>query len=217
MKGLTGMRLGLVGAAAALALIGGLFLAAQVSAVSGDLSISSATAAPGADASVELRSDVGSPGLGAWTVDIAYDPAVVSVADCDPEEGGVCNPDFGADTVRVAGANATGLEGDTLLGTITFTCGDAEDTSALTISIDVFADATIGDPQPIDETVTNGSIECAVPPPTPTPLPEIAGVGQGSGSSGGSDTLGWLLAGLAGAGALTLAGYGALRLRARAS
>ena len=102
-------------------------------------------------------------------MDITYDPAVVSVADCEPEEGGVCNAAYTADSVRITGASASGVEGETVLGTITFECGDAEDTSALTLAVSVFADSTPGDPTDITETASNGSVECAVAPPTNTP------------------------------------------------
>ncbi len=214
------MRIGVIGAAAAVALIGGLLVATQVLAVTGTLTMGSETGAPGADVPVELRSNVGDPGLGAWTVDIDYDSSVVTVADCEPEEGGVCNPAFGPSTVRITGASATGLEGDTLLGTVTFTCGDAEGTSDLTLSVNVFADSTVGAPADIDETVTDGSVECAVPAPTSTAAaatatPIIVSTGTGGSSDGGSGSLGWIIAALAGAGVAGIAGYGALRMRTK--
>ena len=212
------MRLGLIGGGAlVLALIGGLVLAAQVSAAAHAVSIGSATAAPGAEASVDLEAlDISDPGLGAWTVDISYDTDVISVADCSPEQGGVCNPEFGDGVIRVTGASASGLEGDTVLATITFECGDAEGTSDLGLSVEVFADATIGDPQDIDMTVSGGSIECAEEEPTATQ--EVTGgpaTGTGGAESGGG--LGWLIAGLAAAGVAGVVGYGAMRLRARRS
>lgn len=213
MKGLKGWGLGLLAVAA---VVGALALAATVSAISGEVSIGSATAAPGAEASVDLAASVpDDPGLGAWTLDITYDPSVVSVADCSPEEGGVCNPAYTDDTVRVTGASATGLVGDTTLATITFECGDAEGESDLSISINVLADATIGAPADIDATTSDGSITCAEPTPVPptatlAPRPPIVGTG---GSDGGG--LGWLIAALAGAGAVALVGVVALRLRPR--
>jgi hypothetical protein len=204
-------------AAGALLLAGGLFLAVQVGAVSGDLSIGSATAAPGDSASVDLVSDVGDPGLGAWTVDISYDADVVSVSECSPEEGGVCNPEFDSDTVRITGASATGLEGETVLGTITFDCADEEGESDLTLAVEVFADATVGEPADIDETVTDGSITCAEEEPAPaataTRAPGIGDVGQGP-TSGSSDMT-WVIAALAGLGLAAMAGYGVLRVRTR--
>jgi hypothetical protein len=139
----------------------------QASAVSGTLSISSITIAPGGQGAADLRSNVPAPGLGAWTVDITYDPAVVSVASCAPAQGGVCNPAFAANKVRITGASASGLIGDTSLGTITLhrlaasaaACGAA---SPLSLATNVFADATVGNPQNITLTApTNGTVTCA--------------------------------------------------------
>ena len=65
-----------------------------------------------------------------------------------------------ADTVvRITGAVALGLEGDTTLGIITVKC-EAAGTSALALSIDVLADATIGDPQETAAHVTDGEVTC---------------------------------------------------------
>ncbi len=110
---------------------------------------------------VELQiTDFPPPGMGAWTVDVAYDPAVVSVGDCAVYEGSVCNPAYSESTVRIAGAVAVGLEGDTVLATITFTC-DVAGSSPLNIGVDVLADATIGDPQPVEATLEDGELTCA--------------------------------------------------------
>ena len=226
MKGIKRLKLGLAGiAAGALLLAGGLLLVGQVSAISGSLSISDETAAPGDQVTVELRSNVGGIGLGAWTVDISYDSSAVSVVSCAPEQGGVCNPNYVAGSeVRITGASAGGVIGDKLLGTITFECESSEGESPLGLSIEVFSDATIGSPQPITETVNEGSIECAEPDAatdtpvvvvaTATPLPGIGGVGSGGGTSGGND-LSWLIASLAGLGVVALAGYSMLRVRTR--
>ena len=206
--------------AIAVAVIVGLLVVAQVSAATGGVSIGDGTAAPGANATVDLTADgVTDPGLGAWTVDIAYDGSVVSVVDCSPQQGGVCNPAFGDDLIRVTGASAGGLDGDTVLANITFECGDAEGSSDLTLTVNVFADATIGDPQDIDMTISNGSITCEEPPDdTPVPTQTVVGpppTGTGSGSSDGSG-LAWLVAALAAVGAVAL-GFGAVRVAARRS
>lgn len=101
-----------------------------------------------------------SPGLGAWTIDIKYDTSVVSVAECEPlPAGSVCNPAYADDTVRVVGAVASGLEGDTVIGRITFEC-DAAGESKLDISIETLADGTLGDPQELVPFIENGAITC---------------------------------------------------------
>ena len=100
------------------------------------------------------------PGLGAWTVDIEYDNSIVSVILCEPlPESNVCNPEFDDDVVRIVGASGTGLEGTTVIGRITFQC-DAAGESNLGLSIETFADGTIGAPQELVPFIENGAITC---------------------------------------------------------
>lgn len=134
------------------------------------IAVDSATMAVGSQAGLDVRAlNVGEPGLGAWSIDIFYDPEVVSAVDCTAEQGGVCNPAFAANTVRFTGASAGGLEGDTKLAEIAFMC-DVEGSSALTVSIEVLADATVGAPQPMTSSIQNGQITCGdAPAPTSTP------------------------------------------------
>jgi hypothetical protein len=205
-------------------LVAGILAFSVASAASGKLTIGSATVAPGGQGLVNLEvEDVTAPGLGAWTIDIAYDSTAVAAIACNPQQG-VCNADYAAETVRFTGAVANGLVGDTTLGSITFQCAESTGSSVLTVSPQVFADATLGRPQDIDATVQNGSIACVDVPPTVPPVPTstpgepaptdtaapaatstptgkgfpVSGTG-GPGSDGGS-TVGWLMAGLAGAG-----------------
>jgi hypothetical protein len=160
---------------------------------------------------------VDAPGLGAWSIDITYDDEVVAAVDCDPDNGSVCNPAFTPDTVRISGANANGIEGDVTLGTISFRCV-AGGASQLSLSINILADSTVGDPQTIDGATQNGGITCQdVADPTSTPpapaatgtrapiatstpaagkVP-IAGSGPGFGKT---DPLTWIIAAFAGAG-----------------
>lgn len=127
------------------------------------LTAGSATAATGAEASVDVEVlGFGPPGLGAWTVDIAYDSDIVSIADCATDTANasnVCNPEYSDATIRIAGAVAEGLEGDTVIGRLTFTC-KAAGTSALELSISVLADGTLGDPRPTAANVGDGTITC---------------------------------------------------------
>jgi hypothetical protein len=217
MKGIKVLKLGAFGAAiAALAIVAGLAFAAQVSAQDEEISISDGTAAPGESGDVTLEAlGFGDPGLGAWTVDIAYDTSVISVDDCAPEQGGVCNPEFGDGVVRITGASATGLDGDTVLGTITFACEDAEAESDLTLTLQVVADATVGDPQDVDAAISDGTFTCAEPT-VEEPTSTIAGppnVGTGTGSDSGN--LGWIIGALAAAGLAAMVGAGAVSLRRR--
>ena len=221
MKGIKGLRIGLVGAAAiAVVLVGGMLLAGTASAQDGaTLSVSDGSAAPGDEGTVTVSAgDVGGEGLGAWTVDIAYDTSVITAVDCSAEQGGVCNAEFEDGVVRVTGASAGGLDGDTDLGTITFECGADEGSSALTIDVNVFADATIGDPQDIDVTVSDGTFVCEAAADAAGDVDDVTdtpAVGTGP-SSGSGSSLGWLVALLAVAGAAGLAvSYGTIRMRAR--
>ncbi len=215
MNGIKGLRIGLIGAAAiAVALIGGMLLAATVSAAAhGSVDIHDGSAAPGDEGTVDVGAHgVGGEGLGAWTIDISYDTSVITAVDCTAEQGGVCNAEFGMDTVRITGASAGGLDGDTVLGSITFECGDDEGSSALTISVNVFADATIGDPQDLNPDVSDGTFDCEEQEPDVVVGPDV---GTGPMSDSGS-SLGWLVALLAVAGVAGLVtAFGAMRIRAR--
>ena len=214
MKGIKGLRIGLVGAAAiAVALIGGILLAGTVSAAAhGTVDVGDGSAAPGEEGTVEVGAlGVGGEGLGAWTIDISYDTSVITAVDCSAQQGGVCNAEFGDGVVRVTGASAGGLDGDTVLGSITFECGDDEGSSALTISINVFADATIGDRQDLNPDVSSGTFDGE----EEVDVGDLGDTGTGPLSDTGR-SLGWLVALLAVASAAGLAAsLGMLRLRAR--
>jgi hypothetical protein len=219
MKGIKSLKLGLAGfAAGALLLAGGLLVVSQVAAASGTLTVTDGTAAPGEQATVELIADVEAPGLGAWTVDISYDPDVLAVVSCEPEQGGVCNPEFADDAVRITGASASGIEGEESLGAITFECTGADEASSdIETAVEVFADATIGDPQDIDVSQHHGHVACEEAEPTAaaataTPLPGPPTTGMGGSST---TDFSWLIASLAGLGVAALAGYGVLRVRTR--
>jgi Cohesin domain len=211
MKGLKS-KVGLGGLAAlAAALVGAVLLVGTAFAATGGIDISDGSAQVGDSGEVTLSStDVSDPGLGAWTIDIVYDTSVISAVDCTPEQGGVCNPNYADDTVRITGASATGLNGSTQLGTVEFECGDAAGDSDLTISIFTFADATLGDPTTIeDPDISDGVFSCTEEAPAPTP----AGVpSAGTGFAGGSTSYAWMVALLAiiGTGAL---GVTAVRMR----
>ena len=218
MNGIKGLRIGLIGAAAiAVALIGGMLLAATVSAAAhGTVDVHDGSAAPGDEGTVDVGAHgVGGEGLGAWTIDITYDASVITAVDCTAEVGGVCNAEFGMDTVRITGASAGGLDGDTVLGSITFECGADEGTSALTIDVNVFADATIGDPQDLNPDVSDGTFDCEEEAAPDDDVSDLGDTGTGPLSDSGS-SLGWLVALLAVAGVAGLVtAYGTMRVRAR--
>ena len=203
-------------AAIAVVLIGGLLIAGTASAQGGaTLSVSDGSAGTGGQDDVVLDAgSIADPGLGAWTVDITFDDSVISAVDCSAEQGGVCNEAFAANMVRITGASAGGLEGDTTLGGVTFECGSAEGSSPLTLSINVFADATIGDPQDISPTIINGTFTCADAAPTATPILVTDFGPVGTGGPDGGTSFGWLIALLAVVGgAAAVVGFSAQRSR----
>ena len=159
--------------AAAVTLIGGLVVS-SVSAGSPSISVGGLALFVGEQGAVEIKaSGISAPGLGSWTIDIVYDPAVVSVVDCDPAPSSLfCNETFGTDTVHIVGLSGSGLIGNSVLGSITFQC-DVQGDSALTINSDtlVFRDGTAGDPQNIVATLGTGSVLCELTPVAPTPTP----------------------------------------------
>ena len=208
-----GVALGsaLVGVALVIVLAGS-FSSPRVAAGGGTISVGAATVAVGGEGTVSLQSlNMAEPGLGAWSMNVVYDTALVQQTACSPQSGSVCNPNFAADTIRVTGATANGLVGNATLATFTFRCISVG-TSALTVTVDTLADATPGDPQDIAAGTTNGSVTCLTPSTpaqpgattaaAPTATPVAAGgpnAGFGPGGSNGTLLI-WLVAGLAGAG-----------------
>jgi len=102
------------------------------------------------------------PGLCCWQIDVGYNPDVLSVVQCHAlltTVATVCIPVSEENAVRVAGASPVGLLGDLALAMITFDCIMAG-SSPLTLDVEVVADATVGNPQPIDVEIRNGTITC---------------------------------------------------------
>ena len=214
-------------------------LATQASASFDNIVIERATVAPNATATVDLfAEDIDPPGLGAWEIGIFYDPNVVTPMSCAAQNGSVCNPNFDSDQVRVTGASASGLVNTNNLASITFRCGSSSGTTALTLKLAVIADATIGEPQPMDVKQFDGSITCTQstfqtpPPQTPRPTSEPGGSGNtpepgatpttgpnlpptGTGFDSGSGNSDWLVAGATGAVLAAVAGVSMVALKRR--
>jgi hypothetical protein len=155
-KGLV-VRLIIAATAAVVMVVGVVTIA---SAQEGMITIESTSFAVGAEGSVDVNAvNIAEPGLGAWTIDITFDPAIVTALACVPEHGGVCNPAFETNVVRITGASASGVVGTNSLGAIAFRC-EAAGSSPLTVNVPLLVDATIGDPQPIVAATQSGSITC---------------------------------------------------------
>lgn len=156
------------------------------------VAIDSATTMVGDTTTVDLTAlDMADPGLGAWSINVIYDPGVLEADGCSGDNGSVCNPTFAADTVRISGATAMGMPGDSLLASIGFRCTQLG-SSSLTVTVDTLADGTPGDPQDIDAAIINGSITCQEaatptdPPPPPTPDNNTGGNNDGFPAAGGT-------------------------------
>ena len=157
---------------AAVALAAGLFFHAQVSAGAPTVSIGSLSKSVGEQGTVALQAlDIPAPGLGAWTIDITYDPQVVSVVDCAGGLGGMCNPAYADGTVRVAWFSIFGEIGDSTLATITFAC-ESGGSSQLALTLETFIEANLGGSLPIDASIDDGLAICSSSGPTPTPTDE---------------------------------------------
>ncbi|HET9476517.1 MAG TPA: hypothetical protein VFP63_03420 [Dehalococcoidia bacterium] len=72
------------------------------------------------EATVSLVAQAPPEGLGAWIVDVQYDPAVLEPIGCTVPGGSACNPAFSSNRIRIVGSNAAGLNGTVSLGDITF-------------------------------------------------------------------------------------------------
>jgi hypothetical protein len=149
---------------------------------------------------IEIQ-DIPQPGLGAWSITVRYDPAIVAATSCVEETGnGVCNAAFAADGARLTGATENAIVGNAVLGQISFRCL-AAGSSQLILSNDVFTIAVIP-PVAVTPELQNGTIACAEPTASSQPTADAL-PWTGSGSTTGSTP--WLPVALLGAGALALA------------
>ncbi|MGI8552877.1 MAG: cohesin domain-containing protein [Dehalococcoidia bacterium] len=116
--------------------------------------------APNGTASVSLHIQGPPSGVGLWPFDLAYDPAVLQVAECTPAAASICNPSLAPNTLRVVGASVSGLKGDQILATIGFQAvGQAGASSPLRLKVVTLTDpdGTALSPQPANGTITIGS------------------------------------------------------------
>jgi hypothetical protein len=88
------------------------------------VSIGSGVRPPGTSGTLPLQVlNAPAPGVGAVTVDVAYDPTVVDPTGWDAGPGWdmvLCSLDYGPSTIRCTALSATGRSGDSLIAGITF-------------------------------------------------------------------------------------------------
>ena len=172
MPGIKTLGLGLGTASIVLALAAGLVAGPHGFAQDPTLQAGAITIGPGGQGFINLETlDIDSPGVGAWTIDILYDPTVVTPVLCGAHSSGLCNPEYTPNTIRVIGADSSGLAGDTTLAQITFACKQEGAATSLTIIMASIVDNTAGDPQPIAVAIVHGNVTCTGQQPTPTPPP----------------------------------------------
>ena len=101
------------------------------------IAIGSASAAPSQQVNVSLEAQaVPSPGVGAFVVDVGYDPAVVEAAGCQAAPGFVCNVAYTAASVRCGGFDPFGRTDSVSLCTIAFRAlGQLGRCGALTVAV----------------------------------------------------------------------------------
>ena len=125
------------------------------------LTIGSGDVEPGDTITVPLTANLGSETLGAATIQVQYDPAVLDAISCTADPSGVsdlalCNVNLAADRVGLTIIAAAGVSGDAVLAQITFQAvGPEGDSSALALTADPFSDPA-GDA--IDVITQNGQV-----------------------------------------------------------
>jgi len=176
---------GLMAAFAAM-LTGAVLATPGASAADTLLELDSVTIQTGAQAKIELIvNDVPAPGLGAWSLGVLYNPAVVEPVACETDVAfSHCNPDFAPNRVQVVGAEASGADGDVVLASITFRCIEPGVSDLTIVAPDIF-DATEGDPQKIEIKKQSGLIACS----PAGGIPELLGDVDCSGSVTSRDAL----------------------------
>ena len=119
------------------------------------ITVGSATAAPGQVASVLVDAEaVPSGGLGAFVVDIAYSPATASAIGCQPASGFLCNDHYSPTTVRCAGFDPFGRTGSFNLCSVTLQAvGTTGQCSTLSATVSEFVDV---DADPLTYTTASG-------------------------------------------------------------
>jgi hypothetical protein len=186
-------------AAAILATVAALaFLGIARAASVSDLTVGSATVAPGGTVTINVTATADA--LGAYRVDVGYNSTLVTATECTSAEG-VCSIDVIApDTVRVNGSklSGSGITGtDVVLGTITFLAGNTEGTAALTVDASTLVLSSV-ETETLTATATNGAITIATPAATASPTATVTPgtVPQTGGAPGASSasSMAWLLA-----------------------
>lgn len=105
------------------------------------VAVSSGLAPAGDTTSVTLSVYAPTSGVGAWTVDLAYNPSVIQPVSCSAQNGSLCNLSYANGILRVTGASMSGLSGQATLAVLTFKAeGTAGSSSPLTVTVPTLSD-----------------------------------------------------------------------------
>lgn len=138
------------------------------------VTMQSGEVAPGGSVSLALNVHADAPGIGAYTVDITFDPAVVHAESCDSDPG-LCNKAAAPGRVRLAGISLEGLSGDVKMADIVFRAAGAPGGhSSLDVHLVQLA-GPAGQDLRGQAQVTNGGVTIVQSVPTPTPAPVAFG------------------------------------------
>jgi serine protease len=122
------------------------------------VSIEAGTVAAGGEATLRLAAHVPPPGLGAFTIDVSYDPSVAQVTACQAPPEVICNPAFSSGLVRLAGTSVAGMEGELVLASLTFqAAGPPGSVTDLRVEARSLADIAGADLLP-ETSVANGAL-----------------------------------------------------------
>ena len=127
-----------------------------------DVNVGPASVPVGGAVTVSLVAEAPEGGLGSWTIDVHFDPAVIQMSSCvtNPAAAGACGIAFVETNIRLVGASSVGLSGIVKLADITFesSAGPGE-CSVLDLEVDTWTGPWGGVPTP---TVSDGSVCVAV-------------------------------------------------------
>jgi hypothetical protein len=126
--------------------------------------VTSSSTLPGKTGTLQVfAKDIEKPGLGAWSVDIAYDTNVITIVQCAATiQVSYCNPNYQPGVLRTAGASARGYIGDSAIAQIFFDCSRAGGETALDVTLVDVSDATTGGPvliEGLDD--VDGTVSCS--------------------------------------------------------
>ncbi len=147
------------------------------------VSVTSAAGPSGGQVTVSLDGDTGGATIGAFTIEVAYDPAVVTAVECT-SDAGLCNAGFTAASVRVAGISLGGMTGHIDFAEITFdVTGSPGSSTGLEIQVIDLA-GLMSEDYTDQANVQDGEVSVTGDGPTVTPGPAPAAKGDADCSGG---------------------------------